>query len=148
MGSIGVWFTRARTFAAVALLLWTAHRAHVPPLAEDERLLALPVGAADPIDHLDRRYQAVGSWLPLTGTIGYLTPVSGEAYGGLTVARYALAPRLLFPTTDVEYVVVPPEALEVGTSSVVGSASQDSRLQGFLLYRSFDNGVRIFRRVR
>jgi hypothetical protein len=143
-----MWLTRMRALAAVGLLLWAAYRAHVPPLAEDLRLLSLTVGAADPIDHLDRRYQSVSSWLPVTGVVGYLTPNAGEAYGGISVVRYALAPRQLFPTTDVEFVVVPPEALADGASSVIGTVSDDARLQGFLLYRSFDNGVRIFRRVR
>lgn len=143
-----VWFTRARVFAAIALLLWAAQRAHLPPLAEDQRFLALPMGAGDPIDQLDRRYQSVSRWLPAAGVVGYLTPASGEAYGGFYVAEYALAPRIIVPSTDAEFVVLPPEAVADNEPSVIGSASLDSRLQGFLLYRTFDNGVRIFRRVR
>jgi hypothetical protein len=143
-----VWFKRARTFAAIGLLVWAASRAHLPPLAEDRRLLALPVGEGDPIDHLDRRFQSVSSWLPATGIVGYLTPASGETFGGFYVAEYALAPRLIVPGTDAEFVVVPPEAVADNEPAVIGSVSRDSRLQGYLLYRAFDNGMRVFRRVR
>ena len=142
-----VWFTRARAFAAVALLLWTAARAHLPPLAEDLGFLARPTDA-DPIDALDRRYQAITAGLPATGVVGYLTPASGETYGGFYVAEYALAPRIVIPGTDAEFVIVPPEAVAADEPSAAGSASQDPRLAGFLLSRAFENGVRIFRRVR
>lgn len=143
-----VLFTRARTFAAIALLVWAAHRAHLPPLAEDRRLLRLPAGEGDPIDSLDRRFQSVTAALPHTGVVGYLTPASRETYGGFYVAEYALAPRIIVPGTDAEFVIVPPEAVPDDEPPVVGSGSRDSRLQGFLLYRAFENGVRIFRRVR
>lgn len=161
-----VWFTRSRTFAAIALLVWAAYRAYQAPLAEDRRLVGLPARESDPIDAIDRRYQDVTAALPVTGVVGYLTPASGETYGGFYVAEYALTPRIVVPSVpistpsvtpsvtpsapgaDAEFVIVPPEALAGDEPVEVGSSSRDPRLQGFLLYRAFESGVRIFRRVR
>lgn len=146
-----VWFTRARTFTAIALLIWAAYRAHLPPLQEDLGWLAQPAGAADPIDGLESRFRALGPALPPTGVVGYLAPAANETYGGFYVAEYALTPRIIVPGTDAEFVIVPREALpadEAAETAVVGSASREPRLQGFLLYRGFDSGLRIFRRVR
>ena len=105
-------------------------------------------GLMYPIDPLDRRFQSALSALPASGLVGYLTPTAREAYGGFYVAEYALAPRIVIPNTEPEFVIVPPEAVAPGEPSIVGSPSQDPRLQGFLLYRTFETGVRIFRRVR
>lgn len=143
-----VLFTRARTFAAIALLVWSASRAHLPPLAEDRRLLGMPVTERDPIDPIDRRYQSASAVLPVSGVVGYLTPASRETYGGFYVAEYALAPRIVVPGSDAEFVIVPPEAVAEDEPTAVGAASRDARLEGYLLYRALDNGVRIFRRVR
>lgn len=143
-----VMLTRARTFVAIALLVWSAYRAHLPPLAEDRRLLELPVAERDPIDPIDRRYQSAAAVLPIAGVVGYLTPASRETYGGFYVAEYALAPRLIVPGADAEFVIVPPEAVGEDEPTAVGTVSRDARLQGYLLYRALDNGVRIFRRVR
>ena len=141
------WFDRARTLGAVGLVLWAGYRAHLPAIVEDRRLVALPRGEGDPIDPLDRQYQALTPWLPAHGTIGYLPPLSGELYGGLFVAEYALAPRIVVPGTGAEFVIVPAEATP-SSHPVTASVSEDPRLEGFRLYRAFDTGARIYRRVR
>ena len=143
-----MWFDRARTLAAVGLVLWAGYRAHLPAIIEDRRLLALPRGEGDPIDQLDRQFQSLTSWLPARGTVGYLPPLAGEAYGGFYVAEYALAPRIVVPGTDSEFVIVPAEAVPGAHRTSTASISEDPRLEGFLLYREFDTGARIYRRVR
>jgi len=132
--------------AAVGLVVWAGYRAHIPAVMEDRRLIALPRGEGDPIDPLDRQYQSLIPWLPAHGTIGYLPPLTGEPYGGFLVAEYALAPRIVVPGTGAEFVIVP--AATVPDAHPASSASEDPRLHGFGLYRTFDTGARIYRRAR
>jgi hypothetical protein len=140
-----------RMVVAVAFLLWCGIHAHLPSVVEDWGRLRLPTGVADPIDGLDRRYRALAAWLPARGRVGYLQPAAGgasEAFGGLFVAEYALAPRLVIPGTAAEFVIVPPESAINGEDRTTVLRSADSRLGGFVLYRAFENGVRIFRRFQ
>jgi hypothetical protein len=143
-----MWFKRAGSFAAIACVLWAGYRAHIPAVIEDTQLLALPHGEGDSMDRLDRQFQSLTLWLPARATVGYLQPAAGEAYGGLYVAEYALAPRLVVSNTEPEFVIVPPEAVGEGDRRSGALVSEDPRLRGFLLYRTFESGVRIFRRVR
>ncbi len=49
--------------------------------------------------------------------------------------------------TEPEFVIVVPEASAQGGESH-GAASTDARLADFVLFERFDNGLRIFRRVK
>ena len=143
-----IWLDRARILAAVGLVLWAGYRAHIPAITTDRRLMTLPPSEGDPIEHLDRQFQSLIPWLPDHGTVGYLPPPGGEAYGGFFVAEYALAPRIVVPGANAEFVIVPAELVPGADRASNAPLNEDSRLPGFLLYREVETGARVYRRVR
>ena len=143
-----MWLDRARTLAAVGLLLWAGSRAHIPAITADRRLRALPPGEGDPIDRFDRQFQSLIPWLPVHGPVGYLPPVGGDPYGGFYVAEYALAPRIVIPGAGPDFVIVPAETEPGAHRASAAPNGEDPRLPGFVLYREAETGARVYRRVR
>ena len=87
-------------------------------------------------------YGELGLYLPLPGRVGIVqsappgTPAQQREYYFL---RYALAPRLIVPGTDEEFVIM------CGPASAAGSLLDLSR---FVAVRQFDSDFTLYRRVR
>lgn len=143
-------FERGRRVLATALLLCAGLAANTPPFLADRSARTTRGNDTDVITQESKRYEPLVFWLPPQGTIGYLQPddwPTPRAQRRFYLAEYALTPRAVVMSTAPEFVIVVPEASVAG-GEVRGTASQDARLAGHVLYQRFDNGLRIFRRLR
>jgi hypothetical protein len=142
-------FARVRILLAAAFVLGIALPAHVRAVLAEWQSSA----GKNKLDLVTReagRYEALISSLPVRGFVGYLPQddsASVDAERRFFLAEYTLTPRVVVMGTGPEFVVVVPEASAKGGESH-GAASSDARLADFVLFERFDNGLRIFRRVR
>ena len=86
----------------------------------------------------DRANQALASVLPATGVVGFLNASTGDATRARYFLQYSLAPRLLVPSIDQEFVI------EYGVPSATTGLSRDAR---FALVKEFAQDLRVFRRI-
>ena len=87
--------------------------------------------------------------LPARGVVGYLQPDDWPAAGAqrrFYLAEYSLTPRIVVMGTAPDFLIVVPEASIEGNDS--GTVSRDPRLADFALLRRFNNGLRVFRRIK
>jgi hypothetical protein len=143
-------FERIRIFLAAACLLSVGLMADVAPLLADWRLFAAKGNQPDMVTQEAQRYLPLISSLPAQGTVGYFQPddwPTADAIRRFYLAEYALTPRVVVFGTAPQFVIVVPEvSIEGGEDR--GLASRDPRLNDFALYEHFDNGLRIFRRLK
>jgi hypothetical protein len=96
---------------------------------------------ADPIVSLEAEFQALAPALPPSGAVGFLRfHVDDDRADRLRVfyaAQYALAPRLIQKRTDLELLIVVPDALRPGV---------DDRLADFTVVASSKTGYRVYQR--
>lgn len=146
-------FGRTRICLAAASVLTVGLFSEVAPVRADWRAFVAQGHQPDLITRDLQRYAPLLSQLPPQGTVGYLPPddwPTADAVRRFYLAEYALTPRVVVIGTtlpSVQFVIVGPEAsLEGGGTP--GRSSPDRRLTDFALYRYFDNGVRVFRRLQ
>ncbi len=141
---------RIRIFLATAFLLYTGLRANLGPARADRRLLSDRGNGLDIVTEEAQRYLPLISSLPARGVVGYLQPDDWPAAGAqrrFYLAEYSLTPRVVVMSTAPEYVIVVPEASVAGDDNSRG-ISRDPRLADFVLLQRFDNGLRVFRRIK
>ena len=143
-------FARIRVCLAAACLLTVGFRANISPLLADWRTLAAKGNRPDIVTRVAQRYEPLISSLPIQGTVGYFQPddwPTADAVRRFYLAEYALTPRVVVFGAAPQFVIVVPEvSLESGENR--GLASRDPRLTDFALYEKFDNGLRVFRRLK
>ena len=137
---------RLRLLLAIVVISTIGLRGGVPPILADWRL---HVGRQerDFVSRAAERYPALVQSLPTSGVIGYL-PEEGQtndAFLRFSIAQYVLTPRVVVLGTQPDYVIAGPETLTPDDDSR-GAPSRDPRLRGYVLYASFPNGMRVFRR--
>jgi hypothetical protein len=96
-----------------------------------------------------QRYLPLIASLPARGVVGYLQPddwPSPDAQRRFYLAEYSLTPRIVVMSTVPEFVIVVPEASV--ESDDTRTVSRDPRLEDFVLLERFDNGLRIYRRIK
>jgi hypothetical protein len=137
---------RLRLLAAVAVITTIGLRSSVPPIRADWRLLA---GRLEPdfASLAADRYPVLVPSLPQSGLVGYLPEANqtNEAFLRFCIAQSVLTPRIVVEGTAPDYVIAGPESLTPDDDQR-GAPSSDSRLRGFVLFASFPNGMRVFRR--
>ncbi len=129
-------------------MLYAGLRANLGPARADRRLLSDRGDGLDIVTEEAQRYLPLISSLPPRGVVGYLQPDDWPAAGAqrrFYLAEYSLTPRVVVMSTAPEYVIVVPEASVAGDS---GGISRDPRLADFALLQRFDNGLRVFRRLK
>lgn len=122
---------------AVVLALWGAVEHYS---LERSRLAS----EGDPylVEQQLRRLAGVAAALPPDAVIGYVSDLpAGSAAAGAAfhTAAYALAPRLLVPSTDKDWVL--------GNFAASQDFAAFGRQHGLLLIRDFGNGAVLFRRA-
>ncbi|MEO8258287.1 MAG: hypothetical protein ABI868_13145 [Acidobacteriota bacterium] len=139
---------RIRMILAAAFLIWAGLSSGIRPMLADWRSWAASGTEPDLIDREDRRYAALAASLPTEGVVGYLPPGRWPAVDEVRrfyLAQYALTPRIITIGTAAEFVIVVPEVSPDGGDNS-GATVDDPRLAGFVLFRHFSNGIRVFRR--
>jgi len=86
----------------------------------------------------DRINHELTSFLPATGAVGFLNASTGDATRARFFLQYSLAPRLLVPSIDQDFVI------EFGVPTATTGLSRDPR---FALVKEFAQDLRVFRRV-
>lgn len=135
--------------AAAALLVGAGVAANLPRLHADWRFLAEAEARSDLVTQEDATFQTLAPWLPPRGRIGYLEPADWPgtfAVRRFYLAEYSPTPRILVIGAGPEFLVAVPEA-RLDPEPRPGETSRDPRLSGYVLFRRFDNGMRIFRRL-
>jgi hypothetical protein len=119
--------------------------AAIPLWAVASGMVALALGAErgpDPIIDLEAECATLALVTPGSGPVGFLdhhgSPDALEHVRAYYVVQYAFAPRLVLRQTDLEFIVVLPEALRPGG---------DDRLDGFERVTGSPDGPRLYRRV-
>jgi hypothetical protein len=137
---------RLRMLLAIVVIATAGLRGSIPPITADWRL---HVGQRE-LDFVSReaeRYPVLVPSLPPTGVIGYLPEQqqTNEAFLRLCIAQNVFTPRVVVWGTEPDYVIAGPESLTPDDDRR-GAPSSDPRLRGFVLYASFPNRMRVFRR--
>jgi hypothetical protein len=143
-------FARIRVCLAAACLLTVGLRANIAPLLTDWRTFADNGNRPDIVTREAKRYEPLISSLPIQGTVGYFQPddwPTADAVRRFYLAEYALTPRIVVFGTAPQFVIVVPE-VSVESVEKPGLASRDPRLTDYALYEKFDNGLRVFRRLK
>jgi hypothetical protein len=137
---------RLRLLLAIVVIAAIGLRGGVPPIVTDWRLY-IGRQEQDFVSRAAERYPALVPSLPSSGAIGYLPEEhqTNEAFLRFSIAEYVLTPRIVVMGTVPDYVIAGPEAL-TPVDDFRGAPSRDPRLRGFVLYASFPNGMRVFRR--
>ncbi len=133
---------------AALILLVSAGSAKYARVRSDWRELSSRQSAPDYITQEDAAFRSLAPWLPPRGRIGYLPPSDwpgANAVRRFYVAEYSLTPRVVVLGVGPEFLIAVPEAITDVASPSGGS--DDPRLAGYALVRSFASGIRIFRRV-
>ena len=86
----------------------------------------------------DRINQQLTSYLPATGRVGFVNVTAGDATRARFFLQYSLAPRLVVPSLDEEFVV------EYGVPGDATGLGRDTR---FALVKEVAYDLRLFRRV-
>jgi hypothetical protein len=140
---------RIRIFLAALLLVGVGIMGAVAPVLAEWRLIVSGEFKDDVVrKEADRYLPLIGS-LPARGVVGYLQAddwPSPDAQRQFYLAEYSLTPRILVMRTDPEFVIVVPEAAVKDDHAQ--TISQDPRLADFALLARFDNGLRVFRRLK
>ena len=97
---------------------------------------------ADPVAALEAEFRTLAApFLPSSGVVGFLRyDVDDDRADRVQVyyvAQYTLAPRLIEKRTDVEFLIVAPDALRPGI---------DDRLAGFAIVTTSREGYRVYQR--
>ena len=96
---------------------------------------------ADPVAALEAEFRTLAPFLPSSGVVGFLRyDVDDDRADRIQVyyvAQYTLAPRLIEKRTDVEFLIVAPDALRPGI---------DDRLAGFAIVTTSREGYRVYQR--
>ena len=137
---------RLRLLLAIVVIATIGLRGGVPPIVANWRSYA-GRQERDFVSREAERYPALVQSLPASGAIGYLPEEhqTNEAFLRFSIAQYVLTPRVVVLGTQANYVIAGPETL-TPDDDVRGAPSRDPRLRGFVLYASFPNGMRVFRR--
>jgi hypothetical protein len=137
---------RLRLLLAIAVISTIGLRGAIPPVLADWRLLAGRL-EQDFVSRETERYPPLVLSLPASGLIGYLPEPdqTNDAFLRFCIAQNVLTPRVVVAGTAPDYVIAGPETLTPDDDRR-GAPSNDPRLRGFLLYASFPNGMRVFRR--
>ena len=97
--------------------------------------------AADPVTALEEEFRTLAPVLPPSGAVGFLKyDVDDDRPDHVMVfyvAQYALAPRLVLKRTDLDFLIVPSDALRPGV---------DERLDDFVPVAGSREGYRVYRR--
>jgi len=95
----------------------------------------------DRVTALEAEFRMLAGYAPPSGTIGYLPhadePDSTDHTLDYYVAQYAFAPRLVVRRTDLEFLIVAPDAIRPG---------RDDELAGFVPVATSWDGHRLYRR--
>ena len=96
---------------------------------------------ADPVAALETEFRALSRALPLSGPVGFLRYDTDDDRADRVmtyyVAQYTLAPRVVEKRTDLEFVIVAPDAAR---------AAGDARLVGFEPVATSKEGYRVYQR--
>ena len=136
-----------RTQIAAAVLAGVGMYSGLPPALREWRLAHESGRPLDVVTTADQRFRVLVSALPRAGTIGYLPPPDWpgvDAVRQFYLAQFALTPRLIVFGTDADFVIAVPEAERAQS----GGATADARLANFALAAAFDNGLKVFRRLK
>ena len=142
-------FSRIRILLAAALLVSVSLLGGLGPALADWQLIATGGYKSDVVPQEAQRYLPLIGSLPTRGVVGYLQPDDWPDAGAqrrFYLAEYSLTPRIVVMGTAAEYVIVVPEASVESIES--GTVSSDPRLADFVLLRRFENGLRVFRRIK
>jgi len=140
---------RVRIVLAAVLLVGVGLTGGIAPALAEWRLIASGDYKADVVQQEAQRYLPLIASLPARGVVGYLQPddwPSPDAQRRFYLAEYSLTPRIVVMSTVPEFVIVVPEASV--ESDDTRTVSRDPRLAGFALLERFDNGLRVFRRIK
>ena len=96
---------------------------------------------ADPVTGLETEFRALSHALPPSGPVGFLRYEADDERADRVmtyyVAQYTLAPRVVEKRSDLEFVIVAPDALRSGV---------DDRLAGFMPIATSKQGYRVYQR--
>jgi len=106
---------------------------------------------SDSVSEQNRAYKELIPWLPERGRVGYIPTEDWPSAGAIQlfyVAEYALTPRVIVIDTTPEFVIAHPGSPTGVDKGVVITPDRDPQLDGFVLYKTAESGLRIFRRAR
>jgi hypothetical protein len=94
----------------------------------------------DPVASLETQFRTLSRALPPLGSVGFLRydidDDRADRVMTYYVAQYTLAPRLVEKRTDVEFLLVPPDALRPGGDvRLIGFVPVATSREGFSLYQ-------------
>ena len=96
---------------------------------------------SDPVAALEAEFRSLAHALPPSGPVGFLRydidDDRADRVMAYYVAQYTLAPRLVEKRTDLEFLIVAPDALRAGV---------DDRLAGFVPIATSKEGHRVYQR--
>jgi len=96
---------------------------------------------ADPVADLETEFRTLSHALPASGPVGFLRYEADDERADRVmtyyVAQYTLAPRVVEKRSDLEFVIVAPDALRSGV---------DDRLAGFVPIATSKQGYRVYQR--
>ena len=117
------------------ILLWTVASGMVALAVVGKR-------GPDPIVDLEAEFSTLALSTPGSSPVGFLdhyeSPDAPELIRSQYLAQYAFAPRLVLRQTDLEFLIVLPDAVRPG---------RDERLAGFERVSGFPDGPWMYRRV-
>jgi hypothetical protein len=120
--------------AAVVVLAWAL-------LSATAAWRSAAARTSDTVTALEAEFRALGQALPPAGPVGFLEYAVDDDHADRVmvyyVAQYALAPRLVQKGTDLEFLIVPRDALRAG---------MDERIAGFVPVASSRQGHRLYQR--
>ena len=126
-------FSLAR-LAAVIVVVW----ALVSVIAASRNAI---MRGADPVAALETQFRALSHALPPSGPVGFLRYEADDDRADRVmtyyVAQYALAPHVVEKRTDLEFVIVAPDAVRPGV---------DDRLAGFVPIATSKEGYSVYQR--
>ena len=126
-------FSLAR-IAAVIVVVW----ALVSVIAASRNAI---MRGTDPVAAFETEFRALSRALPPSGPVGFLRYEADDDRADRVmtyyVAQYTLAPRVVEKRTDLEFVIVAPDAVRPGV---------DDRLAGFMPVATSKEGYSVYQR--
>ena len=96
---------------------------------------------ADPVADLETEFRSLSHALPPSGPVGFLRYETDDERADRVmtyyVAQYTLAPHVVEKRTDLEFVIVAPDAVRAGV---------DDRLAGFMPIATSKEGYSVYQR--
>ena len=96
---------------------------------------------ADPVADLESEFRSLAHALPPAGRVGFLRYETDDERADRVmtyyVAQYTLAPHVVEKRTDLEFVIVAPDAVRAGV---------DDRLAGFMPIATSKEGYSVYQR--